>query len=233
MNGYACSLHVQATDLALRFVRGESMNSRRFDTLTRSLARNLPRRGLLRGAAAAATAIAATRVNGTRAMSHEAEGADTVELPCVPCNCVGDDCACCIVGVTGGGILRTTGGDVNVILFATQLAADAGQPAAGFVRWLDPTTDGGLTLESIGPISYDWPEGEEHRRFVHGIMAVNGGEEHPFLLEVFDAGPEKSGEDTARLKVGDSASGGFAYEAEGTVVGGDIQLLSNVAPISQ
>jgi hypothetical protein len=206
------------------------MNSRRFDTLTRSLARNLPRRGLLRGAAAAATAIAATRVNGMRALAQES---DSVGVSAVPCNCVGDECASCIVGVTGGGILRTTGGDVNVILFATQLAADAGQPAAGFVRWLDPTTDGGLTLESIGPISYDWPEGEEHRRFVHGIMAVNGSEEHPFLLEVFDAGPEKSGEDTARLKVGDSASGGFAYEAEGTVVGGDIQLLSNVAPISQ
>lgn len=205
------------------------MDSRRFDALTRSLARHLPRRGLLRGAAAAATAVAATRLSSTRTM---AQGTDSVGIPCVPCNCIGDQCDCCIVGVTGGGILRTTDGDVNVILFATQLADDAPQQAAGFVRWLDPKVDGGLTLESVGPISYDWPEGEEHRRFVHGIMAVNGGEEQPFLLEVFDAGPDKSGEDTARLKVGDSGSGGFAYEAEGTIVGGDIQLLSEVAPIS-
>lgn len=207
------------------------MDSRRFDALARSLARHLPRRGLLRGAAVATAAVAAQRLSGR----VTAQQANQVGLNCVPCNCVDDVCDCCIVGVTGGGVVRTSTGDVNVILFATQLADDAPQAAAGFVRWLDPNTDGGLTLESTGPISYDWPEGEAHRRFVNGIMTINGQSEQPFLLEVFDAGPDKAGEDTARLVVGDamnSGSSGFGYEAEGTIVGGDIQLLSDVAPVS-
>jgi hypothetical protein len=137
--------------------------------------------------------------------------------------------------MTGGGVVRTQSGDVNLVLFATQLAADALQEAAGFVRWLDPNTEGGLTLESIGPIAYTWPDGEEHLRNVTGVMTVNGGDQHPFQLEVFDAGPGLVGQDTARLTVGDRAAGdgsGFAYEAAGVVVGGDLQLLSSVAPIT-
>jgi hypothetical protein len=137
--------------------------------------------------------------------------------------------------MTGGGVVRTQSGDVNLVLFATQLAADALQEAAGFVRWLDPNTEGGLTLESIGPIVYTWPDGEEHLRTVTGVMTVNGGEQHPFQLEAFDAGPGLVGQDTARLTVGDRAANdgsGFTYEAAGIVVGGDLQLLSSVAPIT-
>ena len=132
--------------------------------------------------------------------------------------------------------MRTADGDANLILFATQLADDAPQEAAGFVRWLDPNAEGGLTLESVGPIAYDWPEGEEQLRNIRGIMTVNGEGDQPFLLEVFDAGADLLGEDTARLTVGDAlgdgSSSGFGYEAAGTVVGGDIQLLSSVAPVS-
>jgi hypothetical protein len=209
------------------------MDSRRFDTLARSLARHLPRRGLLRSAAAATASLGAYRLSGQQTLAQEEH---TVGLPCVPCNCNGDDCDCCIVGITGGGVLRTAAGDVNLILFATQLADDAPQQAAGFVRWIDSNAEGGLSLESVGPIAYDWPEGEEHQRFVQGIMAVNGQGEQPFVLEVFDAGPGKANEDSARLLVGDATSdtvtSGFGYEAEGTLVGGDIQLLSDVAPIT-
>ena len=104
------------------------------------------------------------------------------------------------------------------------------------MRWLDPNAEGGLTLESVGPIDYNWPESEEHLRYVTGIMSVNGQDEQPFQLEVFDAGPGLTGQDTARLTVGDpSGTGndsGFAYEAAGTLVGGDLQLLSSVAPIT-
>ena len=154
-------------------------------------------------------------------------------LPCVPCNCEGDTCDCCLIGITGGGVLETPGGNVNLVLFATQLADDAPQEAAGFVRWLDPNLEGGLTLESVGPIAYDWPEGEEQWRNVRGVMAVNGAGEEPFLLEVFDAGPDKPGEDMAKLMVGDpNATAGFGYKAEGLLVGGDIQLLSSVAPVT-
>lgn len=207
------------------------MDGRRFDALTRSLAKHLPRRGVFRSAAAGAT-LALVMITRGRA---RAQAVSSVGLPCAPCNCAGDACDCCLIGITGGGVVRTADGDANLILFATQLADDAPQEAAGFVRWLDPNRDGGLALESIGPIAYDWPEGEQQLRNVRGIMTVNGADEQPFHLEVFDAGPDLPGQDTARLTVGDAVAGGssgFAYEAAGTVVGGDIQLLSSVAPVS-
>lgn len=207
------------------------MNARRFDTLARSLARTLPRRGLL-GAGAFAAALGTLRVSPGKTAAQDG---GSVGLPCVPCNCTDGGCDCCIVGITGGGVVRTAAGDVNLVLFATQLADDAPQEAAGFVRWLDPNAEGGLMLESVGPIAYTWPEGEEHLRMVTGVMTVNGQDQRPFTLEVFDAGPDLVGQDTARLTVGDGAaadgSSGFGYEAAGTVVGGDLQLLSTVAPI--
>ena len=206
------------------------MNARRFDALARALARALPRRGFVRtGAAAAVGALLRAPDRAT------AQDTESVGLPCAPCNCTDAGCDCCIIGITGGGVLRTETGDVNLVLFATQLTPDAAQQAAGFVRWIDPNAEGGLMLESIGPIAYTWPDGEEHLRTVTGVMTVNGGEEHPFQLEVFDAGPGLVGQDTARLTVGDRAAGdgsGFTYEAAGIVVGGDLQLLSSVAPIT-
>jgi hypothetical protein len=205
---------------------------RRFDAFTRSLARYLPRRGVLRMVAAASASLGVSRLGGHQALA----AGEQVGLPCVPCNCQGNDCDCCLIGITGGGVLRTDAGDVNLILFATQLAEDAPQQAAGFVRWLDPNSEGGVSLESVGPITYAWPEGEEHLRYVHGVMTVNGQGEEPFVLEVNDAGPDKANEDTASILVGtaaDSTSGsGFGYSAKGTLIGGDFQLLSDVAPIT-
>jgi hypothetical protein len=207
------------------------MNARKFDRLARSLARAHPRRGLFRNGAVAALGA----LLGGRAQAR-AQEADTVGLPCARCNCTDSGCDCCIIGITGGGVLRTNSGDVNLVLFATQLADDAPQEAAGFVRWLDPNAEGGLMLESVGPVAYTWPEGEQHFRFVTGVMSVNGQDEQPFQLEVFDAGPGLVGQDTARLTVGDQAaegaSSGFGYEAAGTLIGGDLQLLSTVAPIA-
>ncbi len=205
------------------------MNAQRFDAVARSLVRNLPRRGVLRGIGGACAALVTHRA----AVVTRAQERGSVGLPCVPCNCEGETCDCCLIGITGGGVLETPGGNINLVLFATQLADDAPQEAAGFVRWLDPNLEGGLTLESVGPIAYDWPEGEEHWRNVRGVMAVNGAGEEPFLLEVFDAGPDKPGEDMAKLMVGDPDDAtGFGYKAEGMLVGGDIQLLSSVAPVT-
>jgi hypothetical protein len=187
---------------------------------------------MLRAGVAASAALAASRWRDRAALAAD----EQVGLPCVPCNCQGDKCDCCLIGITGGGVLRTDAGDVNLILFATQLAEDAPQQAAGFVRWIDPNSEGGLSLESVGPIAYAWPEGEEHQRFVHGVMTVNGQGQEPFVLEVNDAGPGKASEDTASLLVGsaaDSTTGsGFGYSANGTLIGGDFQLLSDVAPIT-
>jgi hypothetical protein len=205
------------------------MNARTFDALAKSLALLLPRRRLLSGGAG----VGATLLAGATRQHVLAQERGSVGLPCVPCNCDGGQCDCCLIGITGGGVLQTPGGNINLVLFATQLADDAPQEAAGFVRWLDPNLEGGLTLESVGPIAYDWPEGEEHWRNVRGLMAVNGAGEEPFLLEVYDAGPDKPGEDMAKLMVGDPDDAtGFGYRAEGMLVGGDIQLLSSVAPVT-
>lgn len=209
------------------------MNSRQFDALTRALSRALPRRGVFRAATAATVAVGAQRLTAHQAVAQES---GSVSLSCIPCNCVGETCDCCLEGMAGGGVVRTANGDVNLVVFATQLGEGAPQQAAGFVRWLDPHAEGGLTLESVGPITYGWPEGEQHLRYVHGVMSINGQDEQPFVLEAFDAGPGKASEDTARLLVGDATSGsnasGFGYEAEGLLVGGDLQLLSDVAPIT-
>src|SRR5215218_7492253 len=114
------------------------MNSRRFDAFTRSLARTLPRRGLFR-TAASVSALGSRTLHA----QEDDEISGNVGLPCVPCNCNGDECDCCLIGITGGGVLRTSTGDVNIVLFATQLAVDAPQAAAGFVRWMDPHSNGG------------------------------------------------------------------------------------------
>lgn len=207
------------------------MNSRRFDAFTRSLGRTLPRRSVLWTVAAGAASVSVSTLGGQALQAHEAEISGNVHLPCVPCNCKGDACECCLVGITGGGVLRTATGDVNVVLFATQLATDASQQAMGFVRWMDPNTNGGLVMESVGPVAYESPAGDTRLRNVSGTMAINGGDQQPFEMQVVDAGPGKANEDAASLRVGGSGRG-FLYEAAGTMIGGDLQLLSDVAPVT-
>jgi hypothetical protein len=209
------------------------MKARRFDNLARSLGSRLPRRGMLRGALGSAVALGLLR-QGTGVAAHQGdEATGAVGLQCERCNCTGDQCDCCILGISGGGVVRTETSDVTFVLFAT-LLADAPQQATGFVRWIDPA-EGGGTLESVGPIAYEWDEGDEHFRHVRGLMTVNGQDQQPFALEVFDAGPDQVGADTVRLTVGakvaDANASGFGYEAAGTLIGGDIQLLDNVAPV--
>ena len=209
------------------------MEARRFNALKKVLGNGVPRRGLMRAAIAASAGLGLSRLTG-RAQAQDEEAGGSAVLRCVPCNCIGDVCECCLSGITGGGVVRTEVGDTNLVLFATKLADQATQEATGFVRWLDANIEGGLNMESVGPIAYDWPEGEEQQRFVRGIMAVSGQEPLPFVLEVFDAGPGKSGEDTVRIQVGSATTGdasGFGYEAAGTLVGGDLQLLDSVASV--
>lgn len=204
------------------------MNAPRFDDLVRGLARRAPRRGLLgRAALLAAGGAAAPKP----AMARQQDQGGFAQLPCVPCNCDAGECDCCLIGITGGGVVETERGNVNFVLFATQLAEDAAEGAAGFVRWIDPHVAGGLTLESVGAIAYDADPDDERARQVRGVLTVNGGEEQPFVLRVLDAGDADPGQDTARLTVGDEAGGGFGYRAEGGLVGGDLQLLNDVAPV--
>ena len=211
------------------------MDPRRFDALTKAFVGALPRRRLLRRLGGSGLgALLAVRGGRARATQDEA---NTVSLPCAPCNCDGDQCDCCLIGITGGGVARTPTGAANLALFATELAAADPNQAAGFVRWVDPAFAGvGITLESVGAVTYFPVPGQEGVREVRGTMQANGEGEHPFVLRVVDAGPDALGQDTAALAVGDRAAeggttSGFGYAADGTLVGGDIQLLSDVAPI--
>ena len=211
------------------------MDFRRFDSLTKALAGGLPRRRLLRRLGATGLgALLALRAGRAPAAQEET---NTVALPCAPCNCDADRCDCCLLGVTGGGVVRTPTGDANLVLFATELGTADPNQAAGFVRWVDPAFEGdGITLESVGAVTYFPVPGQEGVREVRGTMRANGEGEHPFVLRVVDAGPDALGQDTAALAVGDRAAeggttSGFGYAADGTLVGGDIQLLSDVAPI--
>ena len=208
------------------------MDPRRFDGLAKALVGGLPRRQALRRVTGGGlAALAALRVgHGPAAAGQEEQG--TLTLPCRPCRCANGERDCCLIGITGGGLVRTEAGDTNLVLFATRIEAADSEQATGFVRWVDPGfEDTGLTLESVGSITYGWVEGDEQARTVRGTMQVNG-DEQPFVLQVVDAGPDNVGKDTAALAVGDEVAEGeggtgFGYKAEGTLVGGDLQLLDS------
>jgi len=212
------------------------MDHRRFDALAKALAAGLPRRRLLRRAGAGLAALLAASPTAAAAQTPAAaRKGRKVEILCRPCLCEGDDCECCLVGVTGGGVVRTATGEAQIVLFASRLE-DGSPRAAGFVRWIDPAAEGGeITLESVGPIAYDDELEEKQAREVRGTMQANGAGEHPFVLRLVDAGPDAPGQDTAALAVGDrladAAPTGFGYQAEGPLIGGDLQLLGTVGPI--
>jgi hypothetical protein len=217
------------TDIDLR---GGFMPPYTVDTLAKALAHGLPRRGLLhRVSGAVAAALALGRHSG---LAAQEETARTVQLRCEPCLCIGDDCECCLSGITGGGVVGTATGDAQFVLFASVVDESSSQ-AAGFVRWLLPEApDGQVTLESVGPLAYEKPQ--EQERVLRGIMQVDGSGEHPFVLRLVDAGPAAIGEDTAALLVGTRAvaegtDSDYSYEGEGKLVAGDLQLLSQVAPV--
>ena len=174
----------------------------------------------------------------TEGATRAAEGRGRkVEVFCEECNCDGDECECCLSGITGGGAVELPNGAAQLVLFASRLEEGAPQ-AVGFVRWFDPNAEGGeLTLESIGPITYEEIPGQEQTREVRGTMQANGAGQHPFVLRVSDAGPAALGQDTAALAAGDRAAEGgaqtgFGYGAEGKLIGGDLQLLGQVAAVS-
>jgi hypothetical protein len=213
-------------------LKGGVMPARTIDTLAKALAHGLPRRGLLQRACGGVAAALALRQKSGFAAQDEA--GRTVPLRCEPCFCVGDECECCLSGIAGGGVVATAAGDVQFVLFASVVGEGSSQ-AAGFVRWLLPSAnDGQGTLESVGPLAYEEPQQQE--RVLRGTMQVDGSGQHPFVLRLVDAGPDAIGEDTAALLVGtraatDGAVSGYSYEGEGRLVAGDLQLLSDVAPV--
>ena len=148
------------------------MDASRFDALTRSLAQRVGRRRLFRAGAAGGVAIGTARSLLQRTLAQDS---GTVGLPCEPCNCTESGCDCCIIGITGGGVVRTQAGDVNLVIntvgsdptavrdsasirrtallrglpyFTTVAAARAG---AGAIRALQNESIGVRSLQEIHP----------------------------------------------------------------------------------
>lgn len=212
------------------------MDAQRFDRLTKGMARHLPRRGLLGGLGIAGLGTL-FGARAARAQTPEAEeGPEDRSAPvaCRDCNCdaYGDNCECCLNGITGGGVVRTEAADATIVLFATELGDDADRQATGFVRWIDPVSNGGMTLESTGPIAYKWQLENELAREIRGTMAVNGEGAEPFVLLLVVSGSAVPGSDLVSLEVGDLSGGGFGYVAGGQMIGGEVQLLDTAAPIA-
>jgi hypothetical protein len=138
-------------------------------------------------------------------------------------------------GIGGGGLAQFELSDAQFSFFASRLIFDETTTLiVGGVSWVDATS--GFTFATTELTAYEVlevpPEQGEARRLI-GTMSVNGAEEYPFSLDVFDVGLPGSGTDSVVLTVGDgallglgeeAASGhGFSYGAAGPVVVGDIQ----------
>lgn len=148
-------------------------------------------------------------------------------------------------GIAGGGVVPTGTGDAEFSLFATRLPLPGvDEPTVfGHLRWVDPGWQGeGLTLVSTEVSDYGPPEDdpESQERVVRGTVSANGEGRHPFAVRILDAGPDRFGEDTITLLVGEAATtptagtaSDFSYSVDNAPVeGGDVELLdfSGIGP---
>jgi hypothetical protein len=139
-------------------------------------------------------------------------------------------------GMAGGGLAHFELSDASFSLAVTRMTFEDEnrELVVGSVLWVDPTA--GLTLSSTRIDAYgdlELPVEQGEGRRIRGLMSVNGADEHPFRLDVIDAGPPGSGLDSLNLIVGadagsapaatPQAAGGFSYAAAGPVITGDIQ----------
>jgi hypothetical protein len=146
-------------------------------------------------------------------------------------------------GITGGGLVRTDSGtEGHLLLLATRTPGTTDAETflvQGLVRWIDPTWEGAeLQLEAVQITGYGPTKGVDGGRDVYGWMRASAVKQMvPFFLQVVDAGGPGSGQDTVKLVVGDSVPPeaelgatataiGFSYTAEGTLVSGDLSLVT-------
>jgi hypothetical protein len=141
-------------------------------------------------------------------------------------------------GIAGGGTAETAEGEAQFSLFASRLElTDEPTPLIfGRVQWVDPNwRSRGLALVSTTVTAYGPVPDDENARELRGTMTANGEGSYPFVLRAIDGGGPGEGQDRVILTVGPDAVAGtpsaatptddFAYSAEATVVGGDLQLL--------
>ena len=143
-------------------------------------------------------------------------------------------------GIAGGGTAETAEGEAQFSLFATSLdvAGQAEPQVFGRVQWLDRNwRSQGVTLVSTAVTAYGPPanDPQSNVRELRGTMTANGEGSHPFFLRAVVAPDIGVGTEEIRLTVGPGAvagtpaaatpTDGFAYDVEGMVDAGDLQLL--------
>jgi hypothetical protein len=146
-------------------------------------------------------------------------------------------------GVVAGGSLEGPAGPVQFSAFGSRLESDDGSEPllAGAIAWHDPAgADGApLTLALVDIASYGPdPVDAERTRVMTGTVSVNGEGEHPFALRLVDNGAIGVNPDSVRLAIGEAAAEvtgtpvaagadtSFAYDVEGELTAGDIQIIS-------
>jgi hypothetical protein len=232
-------------------MEGAGMDGKRFDRLTQLVAATpWSRRRVIGGAASVGLAgILGTPPANARRLrpTLTAPAARTCRSFCE--NCFGcETCfGCCFcgsctcpksTGIAGGGTVDYGGGEATLIAFASRLRVSKKHPQKsqllGRVQWVDEAQN--LRLESTQITTYGPPSDDASAREVQGLARVNGHEDVPFILRASGVdGPHA----TVSLRAGDellvldeevliSLAGppsGIAYDAEGTLVAGGLELL--------
>ncbi len=112
----------------------------------------------------------------------------------------------------------------------------------GALAWHDPAGLDGepLTIALLTLIAYGPASDDANARVLAGTVSVNGEGEHPFGLRLVEGGEIGAGADSLRLVVGPAAAevtgtpvtgetdAGFAYDVEGELTAGNIEVVTFV-----
>ena len=127
-------------------------------------------------------------------------------------------------GVAGGGLVKWNDGEAQLSLFLTRFNPESGFPIfVGRVQWVD--TGKSLLFETLEIQDYGPVAGQPNARAAIGRLTVNGSGNHPFRIQVVDAGQPGSGLDTISFEVG-AEGDSLRYSASGNLAVGDFELLT-------
>lgn len=147
-------------------------------------------------------------------------------------------------GIVAGGSLEGPNGSVQFSAFGSRMefADPADLHLLGAIAWHDPAGLDGepLTLSLVSVATYGPdPADADHARIMSGTISIEGEDgEHPFALRLVDNGDIGPTPDSVRLVVGEGAAelagtpvaagveGAFAYDVEGELTAGDVQIVA-------
>lgn len=130
-------------------------------------------------------------------------------------------------GISGGGTIKSGDQAATFSVFASRfVAVDQTDPLFfGRLQWADAS---GFAFEASTITNYGPTEGNEAARIIEGTAKLATGEEVPFTLIVRDTTSPGTGND--ELKLTTQLADGTAYEVDGALETGDLQLLTFVFP---